>query len=362
MTVGSSCVRWASWSGLAALLLAGVACERDSPGPRDTGALAGQLLVLNSGPGTNSLSLCDPRSLEVLRDVAPSALVPNHGVQLGRRLYVTCSGDDRIVVYTLQDSSLQVEATWSLNALDGRHTGEWSYTPWASLPFGGELYTSFSARDEIGALPLVGDSLRAFATGVWPQGLVITGDTLLVACAGFSIQTLLFGQGEVRAHRLPEGTLLWTAPVAANPQRLELGDQGELLVLCTGDYGPRQGELHVLDRHTGQSRWTLPLGDYPGAMVRDGRRLWLAAWGQYDLQPGGTREGLLTRVDLDGRRFDRGPDTPWRVAAGATDLCLADGRLFVSCFAQDQLCVLEGDSLLDCLEIGHGPGALLRLE
>ena len=137
---------------------------------------------------------------------------------------------------------------------------------------------------------------------------------------------------------------------------------GELLVLCSGDYVLREGQLVVLDPRNGAESWNLPLGDFPGAMALDGRDLWLAAWGQYDLQPGGTQEGHVTRVSLDQRAFDRGPENPWRVQAGATDLCLAGGRLFVSCYAQDALCVIQGDSLLECLPVGHGPGALLLLE
>ena len=337
-------------------------CEDSTNWQTLEGGLAGQVLVLNSGSGTNSLSLCDPGRLQVQRDVAPTALLPNHAFQQGDRLFVTCSGDDRIVSYALGDSSLEVLESWSLNALDGRQAGELVYTPWSSLFFGGEIYTSLSARNEISAIPETGDSLRAFATGSWPQGLCLSGDTLYVACTGFSLSTLEFGPGTVRAHRLPSGEELWSTEVGANPQRLALTPAGELLVLCSGDYVLREGQLVVLDPRNGAESWNLPLGDFPGAMALDGRDLWLAAWGQYDLQPGGTQEGHVTRVSLDQRAFDRGPENPWRVQAGATDLCLAGGRLFVSCYAQDALCVIQGDSLLECLPVGHGPGALLLLE
>lgn len=346
---------------LALLAMLVGACADDPLSPPPTGALAGQVLVLNSGTGTNSLSLCDATSLEVRRDVAPSALYPNHALQVGERLFVTCSGDDRIVEYGMGDSSLVAVATWSLNELDSLHDGELVYTPWASVAWQGELYTSFSARDRIGAIPLTGDSLREFTTGIWPQDLKVAGDTLFVACAGFSLQTLAFGMGEVRAHHLPDGRELWRATVAANPQRLDFGPEGQLLVLSTGDYGLREGVLTVLDRTGGTVGWTLPLGDFPGSLAVDGHKVWLAAWGQYDLQPGGS-EGRVTRIDLDTRAFDRGPDNPWRVQAGATDLCVAEGRLFVSCFAQDALCVIQGDSLLECLAVGHGPGALRLLQ
>ncbi len=325
--------------------------------------LGRRLLVLDSDGGSTSIGLLDPADGSFLEHIAPTGAVPNHLHREGDRLYVSCSGDDRLLCYSIGDSSLVLERNWAFNEIDELpDPQERRYGLWASVTHDGLVYSTLGSTDEIGVLDPQSGEWSRFATGRWPQGLLRRGDRLYVACTGFDPADFSYGASELRVYGLPGIEELYRVPLAPNCQALAFAGDGTLLALSSGDYDQVTGTLQGLDPVDGGLLFSASLDDYPGQLEVAGNRVWLAAWGQYDLTPGGEQSGLVYCYDLAGQAWLRGSGMGLEVGAGATDLEWSGEELLVSCFAADQVCVIRGDSLSACYTAGDGPGALLWLE
>ncbi len=325
------------------LILIAVACSNREVLDSDiTPSAEPAVFVVNSRGETLSRILLDQGT--VVRDAIALGSVPNAIAFAGdgHRGFVACSGSNRIDVIDLDGLRL---LTW-IDIGAGSN-------PYAIAVAGDQAYVSCFLSDEVVHVNLgTGRVVRRIPLPRSPEGLLLGDEsqgTLYVAVTNYAHPTGPFGRGEVAVIDVEADTVRIRLGVGTNPQNLASAPDGTIHVICTGDYGPREGRVFVIDPEIPAVVDSLDLGGAPGAVavLADGRGV---AAGYY----GGLRY-------YDRRKRSVQPSRALSVE-GLSDVACdrSTGLIYVTQFSDSAVQVVDplADSLLATYGVGHGPVAL----
>jgi len=186
-------------------------------------------------------------------------------------------------------------------------------------------------------------------TGGIPEGVCVAGDYLYVTdVVDYSGN---WQPGKVYAYDLATLTLQSTATVGINPQIVKMGPDGNLHVICTGDYNTVVGEVDIVDPISMMVMQSMTLGGTPGSLVFTSDGIGYVGGG------GWSGDGSVYSYDALTYTVVHDSNDPIVVPSPALGLSITqDDNVLVCCFNSDELVKLDSaGELLGTYAVGDGP-------
>ena len=239
-----------------------------------------------------TLSKINLKTDEITRNFATTGFIPNQVKVRDSLVYVVNSGSADIHIYNINTDtkidSINIGGGLARNpwAMDFSDCGKYAYL------------TCFSA-DSLFKIDLrTKTKIDSFYIGENPAGIFILENLNkgYVCNTSFISYPGIYGQGTVAVFDTKGDSVLKVINVGTNPQYLDLDSQGELYVVCTGDYQSQWGKIYIID----------PINDVVKKVVEVGRNpeskssnLWTKRGAQIDSFEIGGSPGIIS-VSPDG--------------------------------------------------------------
>jgi len=315
------------------------------PGPR--------LLVANDGGGTGYLSTVDLDSTgEVRQGVAGLGRVPNYIVREGDKIYVLNTNSQDINILQLGNSS---ELT-SIDTVDVSFGGNRSPNSMA-LANTGDFYISNFADNSVSILDKddLTISLIIPNVGQAPCGVLAYDDKIYVANSGYRNGSY-DSVGVVAVISTVSTRVINRINVGVNPQYMIKDSNGQIHVVCTGDYNNIPGVIYKISARADTITQVINIGGSPGDIALSGAFAYLSSFGN------GT-DGYLYRYNISTGQVLNSQANPILVGAGASRIVSrSNGSVFVSCWSADKVEEIVGTGKMGSWSTGDGPGPLIVLE
>jgi len=190
-----------------------------------------------------------------------------------------------------------------------------------------------------------------YPVGQAPEGLVFHDGLLCVCITAFDFGTFLYGQGQVVVVDPALNSVVDTIKVGMNPQAALIDYEGDLLVLCTGDFFSVFGQIYVIDMNTHQVTDSIATGGSPGhfALAPDGTA--------YIAAGGFVGQGDVYLFDTHTHTMLRDASNPVHVGLGALAVATDIAGFGYSCdFSDDRVTKLADTTVVTSYALGDGPG------
>ena len=205
-------------------------------------------------------------------------------------------------------------------------------------------------QEQIGTIDL-GENARS------PEGICLADGKLYVSSINYDMSTYSYGQGVVTIIDAQTREVLKTLQTSqVNPQVIEDTGQGELYVLCTGDWFSQFGVVDVIDTATDEITTSLPVGGSPGCMVIAPNNC---------AYIGDAAAPNLYKIDVTTNAVLHDSSDPIKFSgegASAAGLVASnDGYLYISSFSDDTVYIMDyrTDAMIRMIfSVGDGPGAM----
>lgn len=196
-----------------------------------------------------------------------------------------------------------------------------------------------------------GTVLSEYPVGIAPEGMVYHNGLLYVCLTALDYNTFQYGQGQVAVVDLDADSVVAVVDVGQNPQALVVDYEGELLILCTGNYFSSFGMVYVVDPESFVVTDSIVTGGSPG-------HIQLAPNGLAYIAAGGwVTDGEVYLLDTHSHTMLRDAGDPVHVGTGAVAVASDINGMAYSCdFAVDQVSRIDGDSVSSTFLLGDGPG------
>ncbi len=291
---------------------------------------------------SETLDVIDLETGTVSHNVTPLGLWPNHVIY----------HQDNIVVVNSGYNNLQIIAPETYQTVGAVEFGL-NHNPYYSCSLSdGRVAVSHYLDNSVSLVNI--QTLQEEASipvGLKPEGLIQEGNELFVAI------TNMFGEretGKVYVIDLTTNTVVDQIDVGDNPQWIGKGQDGNLHVVCTGDYYASWGEVYVLDPVTHQIVNTVTLGSSPGtwAMMPSGvAYLGALIWGS---------GGHLLAYDTNTYQVIHDETNPLEVGGGVMGVTAGeDNRLYICMLETDQIKVMDhNETIIATYNVGDGPQSI----
>ncbi len=309
------------------------------------------LYVLN-GLG-RSLSKMTLETTQIENDVHVVGDVPNRVYTKGQNIYVVNSTPPGITVIDGQSQNI----LRTINLPEGSNPYDMAFA-------GTELaYVTLLLANSIAVVDLqTNEILQTIDAGKAPQGILVVNNTAYVANSGGypDYQPSSVTVIDIKTHQVTK-----TLEVPMNPQNLALAPDGNIHVVCTGNFADVTGKSVVVDPF-GDTDWTplvvdtVEINGAPGDIAITGEGIaYLAAYGDGS-------NGFLYRYDTATGQVTNDATNPIHVGNGAMALLFdaIGDHLYVNNFADDAVQQLDPQTgaVLNTLAVGDGPQHMAILE
>ena len=279
----------------------------------------------------------------VTNHIVTLGVVPNQIVVHRKMGYVVNSISSNIQIIDLAgDSSVGV-----INLGAGRN-------PWNMAVADSQTayVTNFSANT-LSKLDLLNKTLIGeFPVGQSPEGLTFHDGKLYICITGFSPVNFTYGIGKIAVYDTTLDTVVSEIVVGKNPQAIHPDLNGNLQVICTGDYSTAFGWVYTIDPQTESVVDSTYLGGTPGPFGIDWTGIALFAAGGY------STDGWVYALDTEDDSILHDANNPLLVNLGAGDVTTDKySRAYVSCFSASTIDVIDVllDSVVSSFPVGDGP-------
>lgn len=291
---------------------------------------------------SETLDVIDLESGLVSSNVTPLGLWPNQII----------FHEGKIVVVNSGYNNLQIIDPQTYQTIGAVEFGS-NHNPYYSCGLtGGRVAVSHYLDNSVSLVNI--NTLQEEASipvGLKPEGLVQLGDQLFVAV------TNMFGgreTGKVYVIDLTADTVSNQINVGDNPQWIGVGQDGNLHVVCTGDYYASWGEVYIVDPHTHLILDTIYLGSSPGtwAMMPSGvAYLGALIWGS---------GGHLLAYDTNTYQVIHDENNPLELGGGIMGVTAGeDNRLYICMIENDQIKVMDqNETIIATYNVGDGPQSI----
>jgi YVTN family beta-propeller protein len=317
-----------------ALLLAALlcGCKRSSDNPVTPPArIPWSLLVANSTGYT--VSAVDPAAGTVTLDAFKTGKAPNQVAIAGGKIFVVNS----------LSNSVQVLDTAAFAPLGTIEIGTGA-NPMNILVSGTKGYVACLLTNDVRVVNLAtGTVVKSIPCGVGTTGIAATRGKVYATNTGFNGTG--YDPGSVTVIDTASDAGVATVGVGTNPQAADIGPDGFVHVVCTGDYGAAPGVVSVIDPASDVVVRTIPIGGQPASICFSSAGT--AFVGYYD--------GVAT---YDGRTYAIIDSSSRKLAGAGGSGIAADrhGAVYVADFAGDRVLVLgPARTLVTSYTVGHGP-------
>jgi DNA-binding beta-propeller fold protein YncE len=244
------------------LFLTGVLCALFSTISVADLAQAGRFAYIVNNLG-QTLSKVNLTTNQVVNDIEALGEAPNQVVIQGDHAYVVNSLD-----HTIQIIDLTTENTTGYVIIgEPRNPFHMAFVD-SQYAYVTNLMTNSISKVDVISKTVVGE----YGVGLTPEGLIVVGNKLYVCCTGFQfyayrsmtgrdwafdvthrkndVKAYSYIAGKVYVFDLQIEQVVDSISVGMNPQYLDIDPEGELNVMCTGDYLSVFGQVYRIDTNT----------------------------------------------------------------------------------------------------------------
>lgn len=333
------------------------------------GVTSGACMVEEMLPGTTSgvptsynlfvanglsytLSAINTGTMEIEENFASTGDAPNFlGFHLGN-LYCVNSTSNNVQAFSPVTGDLLAEIELDVGT-----------NPWAmAFTSGYKAYVTGYNTGEVVVVNLEHNDVRGNISlgenARNPMAACVAEGKLYVSSVNFNISDYSYGQGIITVIDTETDVIVSTIQTTqVNPGTMAYDNQGELYVVCTGDYVSETGVVDVIDVASDQIVSSLAVGGSPFVIE-------IAASGNAYLGDG--MQNKLYKIDTVANQVLIDASAPLHFGSDQSFACglvssEANGHLYISSFADDAIYILDyrTDSLLRMVyPVGDGPGAL----
>ncbi len=326
---------------LALVLIIGVAVTTSQAGNPKTA------WVVNGATSSEDLSRINLETNEIFNDVVDVGKTPNQIVIRGNKGYVVNS--DR-TSNNIQIVNLDADSTEGYIEMTHPYSNPWHM---AFLNDSIAYVTDFN----IDSVSVVNVNTRkvidTIPVGIGPEGIALVGDKVYVTNTEWDTVTGTYGQGTVSVIETATDSVTKVIDVGTNPQDLALDQDGELNVVCTGDYWLIPGKIWVIDTVSDSVVDSIAIGGAPMAIAITPRgKAYLAAGGWFG------DDGFVYAFDTKTNQVLRGPDNPILVGKGALEIGTDRDNYAYSCnwLVNTVSQIDTNDVIVRTFSVGDGPG------
>ena len=316
-------------------------------------------LPIQTGPtnlfvaNMTTLSVIDLELGDVSNDVFGLGNAPNDMTIVGDLLVVVNSvSNDLNFFHIADDGTLSPDDVVDVGVAQNNN-------PWAVASDGqGNLLISNYMQNSISVLSLASRQIeRTLEAGMAPGPIAIVGDFMYVANTGYDFGAYMFHEGSVWKYDLNTWDVVDSLQVGVNPQEIKMDPLGRLHVVCTGNYFDVFGEVFIVEPQSFVTLMTIETGGTPNhvAFAPDTSAYLSAGGWAFE-----SSAGIVLKYRYDTGELLRDSNHPITTGNGANDIAIIeDGRIFVSCFEDNRIDELRGDSVYTSYIVGTGPSAIL---
>jgi hypothetical protein len=323
---------------LTVFLLAG--CDTDNNKSNTSGIddSSGLLVVA----GLQTMAIVDLQSMELLPQLFGLGNAANCFVSDGDTLFVVNSMSNDLSIFSFADSSVVYQGSLDLGLEENRNPF------YAILDHQHNLLISNLMQNTISRFnPQIDELLDLYAAGVSPAGLARDENHFYSICSGY--ENFQFAAGSIIKYDLQSGQKIDSIACGINSQFAAIDNFNRLHVVCTGDYSTISGEVRIYHTETLELITTIPLTGFPGRLALSDWGIAYVAGGGW--QSDGVENGLLLRYDLE----TLSPLEPVVTGLGAIDVCINEDKVFVACFDEYSIDVIQDDTLLTRIMLEESP-------
>ncbi len=308
------------------------------------------VVTMNSGQ-SETLSLINVSSSDLLQHAAGTGRVPNDMLFLRDTLYLLNSGQQSISIYSMKPEPVNLREI-VLGSQDV------SLNPWNLATDGTWLWVTCFLQDQLLRVSPSTGQQQVYATGHAPEGVLCHAGLVIVTNTNYSFTDYTWGEGSITIRESVSGDSLATVAVDLNPQRLLLTPAGNLGVMCTGDY-TGSGSLLELEWGSWNVIQRRELACDPLDACFQDNVLLLAAGG-WDST--GELAGMICQMDWTTGTWLFSPAEPLASHRGAMGLLPLQPGFLVACYGSGLVDRFNADGLMvESWAAGDGVQMLLRL-
>jgi DNA-binding beta-propeller fold protein YncE len=321
--------------------------------------------VVNNYPGDEMLSKINLTTGEVVNNIEALGVAANQIVIQGDFAYVVNSLDHNIQII---DSKTETTVGYIIIG-EPRNPFHMAFMD-SQYAYVTNLMTNTISKVDVINRTVVGE----YEVGVAPEGLLVLGNKLYVCCTGyeFAAYRRIAGRdwvfdpthraNDVKAYRYIAGkvyvfdvqndVVLDSIPVGLNPQYLAMDPEGELNVMCTGNYWSVFGKIYRINPTTNSVIDSIATGGSPGIISIGFDGIGYLAAGGWRPNP-----GLVYTFDSHADTMLRGASNPITTHSGVIAVsAFPDSKVFTCNFDADDVTLLNSSgTLLETYLVGNGP-------
>jgi streptogramin lyase len=335
-----------NWLLVIAMVLFGfTACEEEpEDGETETPETAMALYVLNA-IGV-SLSQVDLETGDVYNDVATLGQWPNQVSYNNGKVYAVNSGTNNIMVFD-PDNNFAAETPIALG--DGNNPMNMVFYD------DNTAYVSCSASSKVLKIDLSSGTVdMEIDAGTGCTGITMANGKIYATNTGFN-PDYTYSPGTVTVINGASGAVVTTINVFLNPQSAAVDPDGNVHVVCTGDYWSTFGKVAIIDPATDTVVDSVITGSTPGsiAISEVDNMAYLGVWGMGCLSYNWSTSTMVN----DTSNYFHG-------AGGSGVIADNDGNVYLSIWDDDQVLKLDAnETVLATYDVGDSPSSLaLRIE
>ncbi len=322
-----------------------ISCEDKEDNPLVSHISFPALFVVN-GLG-ESLSVIELETEQVFNDTVLTGEAPAEIEYYGGYLYLVNSGDNilqKVDIYSLSTSQVSL--------------GDYKNPTHFEIVEGNTLVISNYVAGTVQFVDCVDGEIEdeiEVGTGLW--GMTSYEDRVYVGITNFDQQSFTYGQGQVAVIDMNNRALIDTIEVGINPGILFIDHQGELNVVCIGDYFSVFSEVYRINPTDNTIIASFELGGSPSyaTLLEDGK-VYLGAGG-WDT------EGYVLVYDSNSETVIHGGDDPIVIEGetGVQQIAVdLEGNLYACCFNSDHIVKMDTTgNVLKVFAVGDGPQTLV---
>jgi hypothetical protein len=308
------------------------------------------IVTLNSGQ-SETLSLINISNSDLLQYAVGTGRVPNDMLFLRDTLYLLNSSQQSISIYSLTPEPVHLREI----ALGNQDV---NLNPWNLATDGTWLWVSCFLQDLLLRVHPATGQQQAYATGRGPEGVLCHDGLVIVTNTNYNFTDYSWGVGSITIRDGATGDSVATVEVDLNPQRLLLTPDGNLGVMCTGDY-TNSGSMLELEWDSWNLIQRRELACDPVDACFQDDILLLAAGGWDDSEE---FPGVICQMNWSTGDWLHSPTEPLSSHRAAMGLLPLQSGFLVACFGSGLVDRFNADGLLiESWAAGDGVQMLLQL-
>ena len=304
---------------------------------------ANELIVVNGTAET--LSRIDLETGQVDNDFIQLGLVPNQVICRDNFAYVINSTSADLYIIALENDSLIAEIDL------GSGTNPWYG---AFIDDSLMLVTNFVANTLSKVDTKNHVLLESCPIGLRPQGILVSENSSFITLNEFDPSDTTYGQGRLAKWDNSGDSILAQVDIGKNPQDLALDSDGELYVLCSGNYVDIPAYIYVVDSTNltvVDSFYCASVANTPNDIaVVSGYSGFLAGGGWFG-------NGQVFTFDAHSNQMLHDENNPLLTSTGVISVVPAtDSTIFTANFYADYITELDSaGTIYNAYPVGDGP-------